>query len=133
MGDQWYYNYNSVNYPPPAQDLNSQFPNSVSVPSQYNQWQQYQNNIAGAPFVPYPPVPSYPPPVTGPYSIPPQPPSIQQTTLGYYNYPQVTQNHSYGVGPPPPPPNDYARELENYKYIKSKITEETKDYKSRER
>lgn len=135
MGDQWYYNYNSVNYPPPnTQDPNSQVPTNAT----HIQWHQYQNNIPGAPFVPYPPVPSYPPPVGGPFNLPPQPPCVSTySSFGYYNnYPQgapTNQNPSYGAWPPPPPTNDYTKELENYKYIKSKITEESRDLKSRER
>lgn len=138
MGDQWYYNYNSVNYPPlTTQDQNSQVP-PVNTPVQYVQWQQQsQSNqaIPGAPFVPYPPVPSYPPPVGVPYSS--LPPSIPaHSNFGYYNYNSQLdqQNQVYGARPPPPPPNDYTRELETYKYIKAKISEESIEFgRGRER
>lgn len=126
MGDQWYYNYNSVNYPPlTTQDYNSQLP-PANTHIQYAQWQQQtQSSIPGAPLVPYPPVPSYPPPVGVSYSGPP--PSIPTpSNFGYYNYSSQVdqQNPLYGARPPAPPPNDYTRELETYKYIKAKISEE---------
>lgn len=127
MGEQWYYNYNSVNYPPlSTQDYNSQVP-PVNTHIQYAQWQQQapQSNIPGAPLVPFPPVPSYPPPVGLSFSGPP--PSIpSHSGFGYYNYSSQVdqQNQLYGARPPPPLPNDYTRELETYKYIKAKITED---------
>lgn len=127
MGEQWYYNYNSVNYPPlTTQDYNSQVP-PVNTHIQYAQWQQQapQGNIPGAPLVPFPPVPSYPPPVGLSFSGPP--PSIpSHSGFGYYNYSSQVdqQNQLYGPRPPPPLPNDYTRELETYKYIKAKISED---------
>lgn len=124
MGDQWYYNYNSVNYPPlTTQDYNSQVP-PANTHIQYSQFQQ-PSNIPGVPFVPYPPVPSYPPPVGVPFGGPP--PSIaSHANYGYYNYSSQVdqQNQLYGVREVPSVPNDYTRELETYKYIKAKISED---------
>lgn len=129
MGEHWYYNYNSVNYPPlTTPDYNTPVP-PVNSHLQYAQWQQQTpSSIPGAPFVPYPPIPSYPPPVGVPYSGPP--PSVPvSSNLGYYTYTsQIEQHQFYGVRPPPPPANDYAKDLETYRYIKSKITEENSEF-----
>ncbi|XP_018576714.1 ribonuclease 3 [Anoplophora glabripennis] len=124
MGDhQWFYN-NSAHYQSTGiSEYNNQYQTNASV--QYNQWNQSQNTST---FVPYPPVPSYPPPVAGPYNVPP-PNIAPQSNFGYcYNYPShqpVNQNQYW--------PNDYTKELENYKYIKSKIGESCTENKIKER
>lgn len=119
---QWFYN-NSAHYQSTGiSEYNHHYQTSASI--QYNQWNQSQNNST---FVAYTPVPSYPPPVTGPYNVPP-PNIVPQSNFGCYNYPPhqpVNQNQYW--------PNDYTKELENYKYIKSKIGESSTENKVKER
>lgn len=116
MGDQWYYSY-----PPPNTQYNPQYPPPPNNPP-YSHWpqSQYPPNAQYS----YPVVPSYPPPPvpTAPTAVYTAPPTgAPPQNVGYnYNYPQ--QQYQY-TQPPPLPVNDYAKDLENYKYIKSKISE----------
>ncbi|XP_057653390.1 ribonuclease 3 [Diorhabda carinulata] len=122
MGDQWY--YENLNYPPPTQANN--VPNQQVNPV-CTQWSQSQVS----PNIPYyPSVPSYPPP-----HIPQNQyiaPSVTSHQPPYnYSYPQQQLQYQDSALA-----NDYAKDLENYKYIKSRIGETNSDrpvYKSRER
>nr|XP_023026730.1 uncharacterized protein LOC111514713 [Leptinotarsa decemlineata] len=126
MGDQWY--YNNFNYPSPN------IPNyNLQVPLEHNpqisqySYNQYQNitpyfhhpsNEANI----YSTLASYPPP-GGPYSVPP-PNAIESHTGNSFNC-QVQQNHHESQESSLP--NDYTRELEKYRFIKSKINEPADD------
>ncbi|KAJ8919098.1 hypothetical protein NQ315_012083 [Exocentrus adspersus] len=121
---QWFYSSSaeSAQYQATETSEYNQYQTGASV--QYNQWNQPHSSST---YTTYPPVPSYPPPVTGPYSVPP-PNIAPQSNFGYcYNYPPqqpVNQNQYW--------PNDYTKELENYKYIKSKIGDGTSENKVKE-
>lgn len=108
MGDQWY--YENLNYPPPTQANNVQ-PQANPV---YTQWSQPQL-IPNIPY--YPSVPSYPPP-----HIPPNQYTAPITTS---HQPNVTYNYSYPQQQlqyqDSALANDYTKDLENYKYIKSRF------------
>ncbi|CAG9859292.1 unnamed protein product [Phyllotreta striolata] len=120
MSNQWY------NYPPPNAQCNPQYPQSAPPNPSCPQWDNSQYSQSGQ--YNYPVVPSYPPPPvprapSGVFSTPP--PGVHPQNFGY-NYPP----QQFQFVRPPCAVNDYAKDLENYKFIKSKIsgTEIEKSY-----
>nr|AVK59427.1 Drosha-PA [Diabrotica virgifera] len=128
MGDhQWY--YDNLNYPPPTQaQYNPHIPPQSS--HSYTQWSQSQQTSTNV--YSYPPVPSYPPPPIPASYIPSSSGVTQQQHFDYrYSHLQSQYQTTGSV-------NDYTKDLENYRYIKSRVTETETEFiriseKSRER
>ncbi|KAG5875023.1 hypothetical protein JTB14_004907 [Gonioctena quinquepunctata] len=120
MSDQW--NYNVHYSPSTAQEFNPQV-SSENIPA-ICQWPQHefqnvepnihQNN---EPFT-YQAVTSHPP-QSGSYGI--SQPNAYEPNFGYTSNYQVQQNHYHYQECSAP--TDYAEELENYRFIKSKLNE----------
>ncbi|CAG9839478.1 unnamed protein product [Diabrotica balteata] len=113
MGDhQWY--YDNLNYPPPTQaQYNPHIPPQSSY--SYTQWSQSQQTSTNV--YSYPPVPSYPPPPIPASYIASSSGFTQQQHFDYRYSHLQSQYQTAGTV------NDYTKDLENYRYIKSRVTE----------